>query len=205
MSVFAYIPFPNWFEQADRFLFKLINGKWINGVFDVFFPFIRNPYVWGPLYIFGVVFIIANFKKKGMWWFLLAVITAGCTDFVGTNLFKNIFERLRPCRDPEFADQVRMVLGRCSSAFSFVSNHAINHFGLASFFFFTFRHILGWSWIFLVWAGLIGYAQVYVGVHYPFDVVFGSLMGILIGWMTARIFNTKFGFTIFDNQMMQKH
>ena len=158
----------------------------------------RNSFAWAPLYLFLIVFAVINFKKNGWWWVLLALGTVACTDLVGTQIFKNIFERLRPCQDPEMTGYVRMVLGRCSGGFSFVSNHAINHFGIASFFFITSRALFKYTWALLVWAGIIGFAQIYVGVHYPFDVLFGAVLGLGIGTLTGNFFNKRFGFTIFD-------
>src|SRR5688500_16106594 len=132
MDIPGYIPFPDWFVSADRWLFELINVKMANAGMDSILPILRNAFVWGPLYIFIVAFTVVNFKKNGWWWFALALATAACTDIVGARIFKEGFERLRPCNDPEMFGHVRMVLGRCSGGFSFVSNHAINHFGISA-------------------------------------------------------------------------
>lgn len=205
MSFFSYIPLPDWFVNTDKEIFKLINGKMANDFFDWFMPFLRNAFAWAPLYLFIVVFVLINFKKRGLWWLAFFIATAACTDLVGTNLFKKTFERLRPCQDPEFIENVRMVLGRCSGGFSFVSNHAINHFGISMFFFITFRPFFKYAWAPLVWAALIGYAQIYVGVHYPFDVLAGTLLGITIGAITGRLFNKHYRFPIFDKEKILKN
>lgn len=176
-----------------------------NDFFDDFMPLMRNPFLWAPLYLFLVIFVIRNFNTRGWWWFAFVLATVSCTDIVGARIFKETFERLRPCSDVEMLGNVRLVLGRCSGGFSFVSNHAINHFGIAAFFFITFKPIFKYSWVLFIWAALIGLAQVYVGVHYPFDVVFGTILGIVIGLFTARIFNKKFGFTIFDKKLTIKN
>ena len=98
-------------------------------------------------------------------------------------------------------DHLRLLLKQCSGGYSFVSNHAANHFGMGTFFFITFRHILkNWVWLGLFWAGLIAYAQVYVGVHYPMDVFAGGLLGLAFGIAMGSFFNKRFGFAIFDNQ-----
>jgi len=197
MFFYTYIPLPDWFVQADRKLFELINISGANKFFDQLMPLMRNPFLWAPLYFFIIVFVIKNFKTQGWWWLGFVLATAACTVLTGARLFKETFERLRPCSDPEMIGHVRMVLGRCSGGFSFVSNHEINHFGIAAFVFITFRQIVNYSWVLLVWAGIIGYAQIYVGVHYPFDVFFGSLLGIIIGLGGGSLFNKKFGFSIF--------
>ncbi len=200
MDIPGYIPLPDWFVSADRWLFEWINIKLANALFDSLMPVMRNAFTWGPLYLFIVAFTVINFKRSGWWWLGLALATAACTDIVGARIFKEGFERLRPCNDPEMIGHVRMVLGRCSGGFSFVSNHAINHFGIAAFFFVTFKSFFRYSWALFVWAGIIGFAQIYVGVHYPFDVLFGTLLGLLIGSLSGNLFNKKFGFPIFDKQ-----
>lgn len=200
MDIPGYIPLPDWFVSADRWLFEWINIKLANVPFDSLMPLMRNAFTWGPLYLFIVSFTVINFKRNGWWWLALVLATAACTDIVGARIFKEGFERLRPCNDPEMIGHVRMVLGRCSGGFSFVSNHAINHFGIAAFFFVTFRSFFRYAWALFVWAGIIGFAQIYVGVHYPFDVLFGTLLGLLIGSLSGNLFNKKFGFPIFDKQ-----
>ncbi|WP_018627913.1 phosphatase PAP2 family protein [Niabella aurantiaca] len=200
MTRFLYIPFPDWLVKADRWLFELINIKSAGPAPDIVFPLFRNPYVWGPLYLFVVTFVLINFKKQGGLWLLLFICTAASTDLVGVHLFKNVFERLRPCNDPEMAGHVRMVLGRCSGGFSFVSNHAINHFGISMFFFVTFRGFFRYAWAPLIWAGMVGLAQIYVGVHYPVDVLAGTGLGILIGLFWGNLFNKRIGFHIFDKE-----
>lgn len=205
MIITSYIALPDWFVKMDRWLFELINTKAANPFLDSFMPLMRNAFVWAPLYLFIVAFVILNFKRKGWWWLAFAIATAACTDIVGARIFKETFERLRPCNDPEMIGHIRMVLGRCSGGFSFVSNHAINHFGIATFCYITFRSFFRYAWVLFAWAAIIGLAQVYVGVHFPFDVLCGTILGILIGFLTGRTFNKKIGFSIFDKQINYKH
>ena len=187
--------------QWDQLLFEKINSDWSNPFFDAVMPFLRNSIHWMPLYLFVLVFVLANFKIKGLWWFVFFLSTIALTDMTGTYVFKHEFERLRPCNDPALADHLRLLLKQCSGGYSFVSNHAANHFGMGTFFFITFRHILkNWVWLGLFWAGLIAYAQVYVGVHYPMDVFAGGLLGLAFGIAMGSFFNKRFGFAIFDNQ-----
>jgi membrane-associated phospholipid phosphatase len=198
---FSAINFWQKLVQWDQSLFKKINGDWANPFFDAIMPFLRNSLSWIPLYVFLLVFVLMNFKVKGIWWAVLFLSTIALTDMTGTYVFKHGFERLRPCSDPDFADHVRLLLKHCAGGYSFISNHAANHFGMATFFFVTFRHLLkNWAWIGLFWASAIAYAQVYVGVHYPLDVFCGGLLGMAFGITTGSIFNKRFGFAIFENQ-----
>lgn len=185
----------------DQALFEKINGDWANPFFDAVMPFLRNSKVWPPLYLFLLVLVLYNFGVKGIWWSLLFIVTVSLTDMTGNYVFKHNIERLRPCNDPEFAAQVRLVVDRCGGGYSFISNHAANHFGMAAFFFISFRHIIGkWVWLGILWAASIAYAQVYVGLHYPLDVMAGAALGMMFGFSIGHIFNKQFGFAIFDNQ-----
>lgn len=188
-------------KEWDRDLFIKLNSDWTNSFFDLVLPWARNPSLWIPLYLFLFFFVLLNFKIKSGWWVLLFIATVALTDMTGTYLIKHNFERLRPCRNPEMADHIRLLVTQCGGGYSFISNHAANHFGMAMFFYISFRKIIPrLAWISFAWAGLIAYAQVYVGLHYPFDVLGGALLGVLVGSFTGYIFNKQFGFAIFDNK-----
>lgn len=192
-----------WYKlvEWDQSLFVKINSEWANPFFDTIMPFLRHSTSWAPLYLFMLVFVLLNFKTKGLWWAVFFLSTVALTDMTGNYVFKHGFERLRPCNDPDFYLNVRLLLNRCGGGYSFISNHAANHFGMAAFFFVTFRHLIKkWAWFALFWAAMIAYAQVYVGVHYPLDVLCGALLGLAFGISTGSLFNKRFGFAIFDNQ-----
>lgn len=188
-------------HQLDQWLFIKINGELTNPFFDAIMPFMREGKNWAPLYLFVIVFALLNFRVKGLWWMVFFLVTVALTDMAGTYIFKHTIERIRPCNDPEFFSQVRLLVDRCSYGYSFTSNHAANHFGLATFFFITMKPVLRkWAAIGLVWAGLVAYAQVYVGVHYPFDILAGSLLGLIFGTFTGRLYNKRYGIVTFDHQ-----
>lgn len=174
----------------DQSLFTLINTKWTNGVLDTIMPWLRKANNWIPFYVVMLVYL---FIKKGIkvWrWVILAVINVTVTDQISSSLFKPFFHRLRPCADPLVRDHSRLLLDYCSGGFSFTSSHAANHFGLAMFIFFTLQPLFKkFSGLFFVWAGLIAYAQVYVGVHYPLDILVGGLIGLFTGKLMAYIYN----------------
>jgi membrane-associated phospholipid phosphatase len=189
-------------KELDRSLFIKINGNWTNSFFDKIMPWLREGMIWIPLYLFLGMFVLLNFRFKGLWWCLLFICTIALTDLIGFYGFKIIFERPRPCNDPEFLSQARLLLKQCNG-YGFISNHAANHFGMAAFFFISFRHIFKkWACALFVWAAIIAYAQVYVGIHYPFDVLIGALLGTTVGFVTGSFFNKRFGFAIFDKQQL---
>lgn len=180
--------------QYDQYLFKVINYQWHNHFFDWLMPFLRHATLWVPLYFFLFIFAIVNFKKKSWYWILFACFTAVVTNFVSSDLIKENIMRIRPCNEPSIASWVRILVAYKPQSSSFTSSHATNHFGIATFFYLTLRnHFKIWPFLFFVWALLICYAQVYVGVHYPIDVMGGAVIGIFIGYLLARLFNKSFG------------
>ena len=181
-------------DEWDKWLFLKLNSQWTNPFFDTVFPYFRDAYFWAPLYLLILVFIAVNYGKTGFWWSLVFICTVALTDMIGAKVFKEGIQRLRPCGDPFFSDQVRLLLKHCSNSYSFVSNHAANHFGLATFIFITFRGVFkNWTYLAFLWALMIAYAQVYVGVHYPLDVVGGALLVMLVGILTGIFFFKEMG------------
>jgi len=175
--------------EKDKALFSNINGKWTSALLDKIMPWVRTSNNWIPLYIALLVFIIYHWKTNAWKWVLLAIVNVGLTDQISSSIFKPLFHRLRPCADPEIMNQSRLLLEHCSGGFSFTSSHAANHFGIAVFIFMTLQPLLkNYRFLFLVWAAIIAYAQVYVGVHYPLDIFFGSLIGIVVGYFNGKIF-----------------
>jgi undecaprenyl-diphosphatase len=180
--------------QADKALFYLVNGKWHNGFLDAVMPVIRSSQTWVPFYLFLLLFALFNFKKQVWWWAVFAGCTAILSNFISSDLIKENIIRLRPCNDPQLAASVRFLLSYRPQSSSFTSSHAVNHFALATYFYYTLKdHVGKWAWLFFLWAFLIIYAQVYVGVHFPLDVICGALIGIILGYLPARAFNKQYG------------
>lgn len=183
--------------RYDKEVFKTLNGRWVNSFFDTVFPYLRNGNFWMPLYLFLIVFVLVNFKRNSGWWILLAVVTVASSDFLNSFVLREwlnhwIF-RARPCRDISMYGQVRFLANYCPESSSFMSSHAANHFAMAMFIYATLKNHIGkWLGLFFVWAFFIAYAQVYVGVHYPVDVICGGLFGSAIGYGWARVFKINF-------------
>lgn len=178
----------------DRSLFLFFNHKIANPFFDAVFPYFRDSVFWAPLYLFILLFVTINYGKKGWWWALLFLATVAVSDLLGTYAFKETVQRLRPCNEPELLGNVRLVIPRCPGGYSFVSNHAANHFGLATFMICSFRPVFGrWVYFAYAWALLVAFAQLYVGVHYPLDLAAGALLGVTAGYLTASVYRANFG------------
>lgn len=173
--------------QFDQNLFFTINHGLSNSFFDWLMPALRNRFFWTPLYLFIIIFSIRTYGKQGWIMILFLGLTFGCTDFISSSLIKPTVQRLRPCNDPEIKSDVKNLVD-CGSGYSFPSSHASNHFGLAVFlivlFFSKWKLILP---IGLLWAASISFAQVYVGVHYPIDILAGAMLGGMIGFIMGKI------------------
>ena len=162
LSIFQQI------KDIDQALFHQINGVWHHPLLDTILPWTRHSNNWISLYIVLLICI---------------------TDQVSSSIFKPLFHRLRPCNDPALFGKTRLLLDHCSGGFSFTSSHAANHFGLAMFIFMTWGVAQQrFTKYFFVWAGLIAFAQVYVGVHYPLDILGGTIIGLIAGYGMAKIY-----------------
>ncbi len=178
----------------DRHLFKIINNQWSNPFFDWLMPWLRNSEMWYPLYLFLILVVLVNYRKSGWVWILFAAGTVLLCDFVSSSIIKNNIIRLRPCNEPDMATWVNVLVGYRPQSSSFTSSHAANHFGMAMFLFLTLRtQFKKWPVLFFFWAFGISLAQVYVGVHYPVDIICGGLIGILIGYLSGKSFNKNYG------------
>lgn len=168
--------------QYDQWLFYMLNGAWHNTFFDAIMPYWRSKYVWIPLYIFITSFLLINWHKRGLVLVLFAIATVGAADMASSKLVKPIVQRVRPCNDVGLQFEVRELV-HCGGGYSFTSSHATNHFALATFLYLVLGALRKkWiRWALLAWAASIAYGQVYVGVHYPLDVIAGAILGSLIG------------------------
>jgi undecaprenyl-diphosphatase len=111
--------------------------------------------------------------KKGRWLVILGLIGVGLADLTSHQFLKPLFVRLRPCHELE---NVRLLIG-CGGLYGFPSNHACNFFGTAVFFTYFYRKL---GWVLFLPAILIGWSRIYVGVHYPLDVIGGAVWGMLL-------------------------
>lgn len=174
--------------QLDRQLFYFINHDLANPFFDLVMPYFRNPRFWIPLYLFVIGFCWYKYKKQGIIIVVFIALSAGFADFTSAHIVKTAVKRLRPCNDP-IVSQTDITRVSCGTGYSFPSTHATDHFAMAFFVIMLFYKKCPWIWLWGIgWAGLISFAQVYVGVHYPIDVTCGTLYGILVGWMFSVLF-----------------
>ena len=171
--------------HIDQQLFLIINRILSNAFFDGIMPLLRNKYFWAPLYLFLLSYLVLNFRINSIVIMIFAVLTVYLSDGFSSSIIKPIFERVRPCHHLEIKEQMNLLV-TCGSGYSFISSHATNHFAIAIFISSVLRNF---RWILpaaIVWAGAISYAQVYVGVHFPADVIAGAILGSTIGWLAGK-------------------
>lgn len=177
-----------WLLQLDRELFVWIHAKAANPGMDWLFKALRDALTWIPLYLFVLVWIIRKQKRYAWQFVLFTLIGFAITDYTSASLLKPLFGRLRPCFDPSLDAVIRTVV-TCGGKYGMPSTHASNHFGMASFWFFAIRMMGGARWYWLwIWAFLIGYAQVYVGKHFPGDILVGAVLGMTTGYLLSLAF-----------------
>lgn len=174
--------------QLDKIVFLSINQGLSNHFFDFLMPILRNPYTWAPLYLFILIFAIKNYGKRGLILILFFLMSFGLGDYLSASVIKPEVMRVRPCNDVPFKEQAKVRV-RCGSGYSMPSSHATNHFALGVFLLMVFRK--KWKpivWLSILWAASVSFAQIYVGVHYPFDILAGAALGTLIGLFTSSLF-----------------
>jgi membrane-associated phospholipid phosphatase len=173
-------------ERFDVQLFHFINQTIANDVFDVVCPVVRDSTFLGVCYVAFAAITYRRFPDQFLKIVALGALTFLLTDQVSSHLIKPFFHRLRPCND--HLVNARLIIEQCGSGFSFVSAHAANSFGMATFLSFIWLDKRSCVVLLLIWASLISFSQVYVGIHYPGDVIAGGILGVIIGTTTSILY-----------------
>lgn len=161
-------------KQAMIFLNNLGSST-----FDPFWILVSEKWFWIPLYVIFLYFLYKNFNKKSLFYILLFVALGITASDQISNIFKFGFERLRPCHDPSLEGLLREV--KCGGKFGFYSAHSSNSFFVATYLTMLLgKKIKQLPYFLFVWAAIVAYSRVYLGMHFPGDIIIGAIMGILL-------------------------
>lgn len=175
-------------KHIDYFIFQFINQQLHVDELNPIFITLRNPTFLRWLYLLIAFFLIAKFRLKGFYALLFLAASMGLSDLISSHVLKPNIHRLRPCMDAIWHGK-NYILVNCPNGFSFTSSHAANNMSvwfLLLLFFAT--HFKNYKYTMLVLPLLIGFSQIYVGVHYPFDVAGGYIVGFFCGYLMFRFY-----------------
>lgn len=166
-------------KKWDEDLFLFLNSFHADWLDPVIFQMTATS-TWIPLYAY-LVFRIYKQDRANLWWVLGGVaLTILIADQFTSGFLKPLMERLRPCHDPRW-EGIMHNYERCGGLYGFVSSHAANTFGLAVFLNLKLKgKVKHLRWLYL-YAAVVSYTRIYLGVHYPFDIILGGLIGATIG------------------------
>ena len=175
----------DWLLNLDRQILLTLNHSH-TAILDWLMWQISGNLIWLPLYLFLIYFSFKTFRSKAWLIIIWIVITVGLGDFTSVHIFKETFKRLRPCHNPQLQNLIILVHNHCGGSYGFISSHATNTFALATIIALIFRK--NWlTGIMFFYATIISLSRVYLGVHYPTDVLAGAMWGSFIGWIMFKI------------------
>ena len=175
--------------RLDKELFLFLNNLG-TAQWDGFWLFMTNKWSSIPLYL---VLAFMTYRAYGFKRLLMALAAIALVVLVTdqtANFFKYGVQRLRPCHDLEISGLMRLVKSSCGGKFGYFSAHAANSFAVALFFSVQLRQKYRYiGWMLAVWALLVAYSRIYIGVHFPLDVLTGMLVGLFYGGLFAKLFS----------------
>ena len=171
--------------QEDQQVFLYLNNLGSSS-FDQFWILLSETWIWIPLYIIFLYLLYKNFQLRSLLFILIFIAIGVTVSDQLAGIFKTGISRFRPCHDPVLDGLMRKV--KCGGQFGFYSSHASNTFFIATFMSILLRKKYKFlSIILLFWAAIVSYSRIYLGVHFPLDIIMGALMGFFLGGFFATI------------------
>ncbi len=173
-------------EQIDQQLFLFLNG--FNSPFwDTVMYWISYKFTWVPLYLATLIYFIYKQRTKAILTIVMTVVVIAFADQISVNLFKNVFLRYRPCHNLDIQNMIHLVNNKCGGQYGFVSSHAANAFGFAIFAALIIRNKYTTAAL-IVWALVVSYSRIYLGVHYPADILGGAILGTGLAFILHPVY-----------------
>ena len=174
-------------REWDKQLLIFLNSYHADWLDPVMYQFTKT-WFWLPFYIFLIFLIIKNYKKES--WVILVVIAIMITmsNEITSSIMKPYFARLRPSHDPSLEGIIHLVNGEQGGLYGFASSHASNTFATAMFLWLLFRKRYSWIPLLFLWAVVMTYTRIYLGFHYPGDILVGGAIGIFIAWLNFQFY-----------------
>jgi undecaprenyl-diphosphatase len=173
-------------KDWDTELFLFLNSLH-TPLMDTAMYWITDRFFWIPFYALLMFFLIRRFKWQGVWMIIATVLAIALADQIASSVFKPYFLRNRPCYEESISQVVHVVRG-CGGRYGFVSSHASTTFAFATLLWLLLRNALRNISYLFYWAFLVSYSRIYVGVHYPLDLFFGALVGIVSGLLFYSLY-----------------
>ena len=180
-------------NQIDSSLFLFLNSLHI-GWLDPIMIFISGKFTWIPFYLVLLFLIIRQYRWQSLVILLFITVLISLSDQLSVRAFKLVFERPRPCHEPDLQPLIHLAKGSCGGAFGFVSSHAANSFALAGFIWFLLKPAFPKiGFVLFPWAAIVAYSRIYLGVHYPGDILVGAALGMIIAWVVWKFYGLTCG------------
>lgn len=175
-------------SQLDTDILLWLNGNH-NQFWDDVMWFATGKFTWLPFYMILTFLLIWKYKKDSILMILLIALLITISDQLASGIFKPLFERLRPSHNPYLVGKLHLVNNYRGGRFGFISSHAANVFSLAFYLTLVARDRLKWIPLVLIpWAIFVSVSRVYLGVHYPADIIVPAILSLPLAWIVARIY-----------------
>lgn len=171
--------------QFDKDLLIWFNASH-SQFWDAMMMFLTRIEFWIPFFILVAYQIFKNKSREALWWLIGLFVLVLIGDLISTHLFKNILQRFRPSHEPSLYGIVNLVKGYTGDKFGFVSSHATAVFAFAIYTSTLFKNSIYTVFI-ILWSLLIVYTRLYLGLHYPGDIIGGIILGCVLGYFMFRI------------------
>lgn len=188
----------DFFQKIDESFFYFINVNLANSVFDTLMPFITERSNWFIFYVLIWLYLIIKGGRRGEVAAILIIVLILITDQFSDNIIKPFFHRIRPCHT---LPNVHLLIG-CSDAYAFPSNHAVNNFAAATLFSYFYPNM---KYFLFIGALIVSSSRIFVGIHYPFDIIGGAIIGIIFALLIIyfwKLFNNRLHILPTDSQIL---